>query len=64
MKIGIKQITALILLALLMEACASSKPKGMRKSRKKNCDCPSFSTLHPFKQNPNTFIAFNGKEPN
>jgi len=64
MKTGIKQIVALVLLAFLMGACASSNPKGMRKKRKKNCDCPSFSKLDDVKQNSKTLLALNGEHSN
>lgn len=37
-----RNILALIILSLFLISCASHKPKGMRKSRKKDCDCPSF----------------------
>lgn len=61
MKTGIKQITVFILIALLMGACASSKPKGMRKKRKKNCDCPPFGMLNKATHDKTTLMAINGQ---
>jgi len=37
-----KMFFSLLIIALALGACAP-KRKGMRKSRKKDCDCPSFS---------------------
>lgn len=49
-------------MSILIASCASQKPKGMRKSKKKKCDCPSFSTIEKTQQSPNTYLAFNGKK--
>jgi hypothetical protein len=39
-------IFSLFIVVLLLSACAPNR-KGMRKSKKKGCDCPSFSQLNP-----------------
>jgi hypothetical protein len=39
--------SGLIFLSLvLLSSCASQKTVGLRKSKKRNCDCPSFTQLN------------------
>lgn len=48
------------MIAAIASSCASHKPKGMRKSRKKNCDCPSFGYNVSNNKIENTYTKFNG----
>lgn len=60
MKLGSKNIFLIITIGLFISSCASNKPNGMRKARKKKCDCPSFGHLEPH-QNQQTLWVINGQ---
>ncbi|NOR86873.1 MAG: hypothetical protein GQ527_04640 [Bacteroidales bacterium] len=46
----IRIFISLIILGIMISSCAPQR-KGMRKSRKKDCDCPSFSQISIPNQN-------------